>query len=685
MINNLNVLCIIQARMASKRLPKKALVKLNGKPAIIRMIERIEKSKYINKIILATGRSSENDILEKVVKKSTSSYVFRGDDDDVLSRYVEISKTYKADIVVRLTGDCPLTDFDIIDNIIRMHVENEADYTSNILNRTFPDGLDVEVFNLDTLLKANRVSTNSFSREHVTTYMHGLKNNKNNLKNIKKVSYENDIDFSNLRWTLDEEKDLDFMNSIFSNLKDSVGWKEIISFIIANPVLQVQNSMISSNEGAIDNSKKSYNRYKNSNNFFQIASNVIPLASQTFSKSYIQYPKGVAPLFIERAYSGHLVDIDKNHYIDYILGLLPITLGYCDKEVDAAAISQIMKGSIYSLPSKLEANLAEKLVDIIPSAEMVRFGKNGSDATTAAIRLARAYTSRDMVAVAGYHGWHDWYIGSSTRDLGVPKAVKSLTKKFNFNDADSLKYLFKKYPNKFAAVILEPAGLIKTNINFLKEIKKLCKKNKTLLIFDEIISGFRVNIGGAQSEYGVKPDLSCFGKGMANGYPLSALVGPKKIMKLMEEIFFSSTFGGETISLAASIATIDKMKKYNVVEVTRKFGQSLIKELNNICEANNMISFMRISDIDWWPQIIIDNPPIEKFLYISLLRQELLKEGIMVNSTFNLCYAHSKAGVLEDTIIKFKKAILKLKSYLYANNPRKFLEGDLIQTTFKVR
>ena len=316
---------------------------------------------------------------------------------------------------------------------------------------------------------------------------------------------------------------------------------------------------------------------------------------------------------------------------------------------------------------------------------MVRFGKNGSDVTTAAVRLSRAYTKRDLVAVAGYHGWHDWYIGSSTRDIGVPDVVKSLTHKFIFNDADSLKYLFKKYPNKFACVILEPAGLVPTDINFLKTIKKLCKENGTLLIFDEIISGFRINMGGAQLEYGVKPDLSCFGKGIANGYPLSAIVGSKKIMILMEEIFFSSTFGGETISLAASIATIDKMKKYNVVKVTRKFGQSLIKELNNICEANNMNSFMRISDIDWWPQIIIDNPPIENFLYISLLRQELLKEGIMVNSTFNLCYAHSKTGVLEDTIIRFKEAILKLQSYLDTSNPKKFLKGELIQTTFKVR
>ena len=684
MKKNKKVIIIIQARVNSSRLPNKVLLKLNGIPSIIRMINRVKLSNLVDEIWVATGKSKINDKLEHILIDS-SIKVMRGDDLDVLSRYVNIAKNTKANIIARLTGDCPLIDPEIIDKTIKLLIDEKADYASNIIKRTYPDGLDVEVFTSKALFETGKNSPVGFCREHVTTYMHGLYKNKYPRGNFKIASLEHSADFSNLRWTLDEKKDFNFLNTIFSNLSNNVGWQEIISYLIKRPLLQMKNSEIMSNEGAIDKGSSNYHRYKNSNKFFKKAIKYVPLASQTFSKSHIQWPKGAAPLFIERAYGANVVDIDKNHYIDYILGLLPITLGYCDTDVDEAVISQIMKGSIFSLPSKLESQLSEKLVDLIPSAEMVRFGKNGSDVTTAAIRLARAYTERDMIAVAGYHGWHDWYIGSSSRDIGVPSAVKLLTHKFIFNDADSLKSLFKKYPNKFACVILEPAGLVPTDINFLKTIKKLCKENGTLLIFDEIISGFRINMGGAQLEYGVKPDLSCFGKGIANGYPLSAIVGSKKIMILMEEIFFSSTFGGETISLAASIATIDKMKKYNVVKVTRKFGQSLIKELNNICEANSMNSFMRISHIDWWPQIIIDNPPIENFLYISLLRQELLKEGIMVNSTFNLCYAHSKTGVLEDTIIRFKEAILKLQSYLDTSNPKKFLKGELIQTTFKVR
>ena len=684
MKNKLKIIAVLQSRMGSSRLPNKALIKLNGKPAILRMVDRIKEAKTVKEIWLATGKSKINNKLEKIFS-NTKIKVFRGDDDDVLSRFVEISKISKADIIIRLTGDCPLIDPKIIDETVELLINRKADYASNILKRKFPDGLDVEVFTKYTLLETGEFAEAGFSREHVTTYMHGLHKKKYRKGDFKKASLEYTSDFSHLRWTLDEEKDHIFLDKIYKNLPANASWQDIVSFLIKHPLLQLNNNIVAANEGARDLSALNFDKYKISNSYFERSIKTVPLGSQTFSKSYIQWPKGVTPLFIDRAQGAKVIDIDGNHYVDYIMGLLPVVLGYCDEDIDQAAISQIMKGTIFSMPSSLEAELAEKLVEIIPSAEMVRFGKNGSDVTTASIRLARAYTDRDLVAVSGYHGWHDWYISSTSRNIGVPKKVQSLTHKFNFNDADSLHSLFKKFPNKFAAVILEPAGLVKTDISALKRIRELCTANGVVLIFDEIISGFRINMGGAQLEYGVKPDLSCFGKAMANGYPLSAIVGPRKIMKLMEEIFFSSTFGGETISLAASIATIDKMTKHNAVKATRKFGKSLIKELNNICEANNMISFMRISDIDWWPQIIIDNPPIEKFLYLSLLRQELLKEGIMVNSTFNLCYAHSKAGVLEDTIIRFKEAISTLKSYLDASNPKKFLKGELIQTTFKVR
>ena len=422
-----------------------------------------------------------------------------------------------------------------------------------------------------------------------------------------------------------------------------------------------------------------------SNKLYARALKSIPLASQTFSKSAMMFPRGAAPLFIERGDGAYVWDVDGNRYIDYVLGLMPVVLGYRDPDVDAAICKQLEKGITFSLPSKLESELAEKLISLIPSAEMVRFGKNGSDVTSAAIRLARAYTGRDRIAVAGYHGWHDWYIGTSSRDLGVPKAVKKLTKKFNFNDLDSLNRLIKKYPNKFAAVIVEPAGLLPTDINFLKDLKKICERENIILIFDEIISGFRIDIGGAQNFYGVTPDLSCFGKSMSNGYPLSALVGKRKIMKLMEEIFFSATYGGETISLAASIATINKMKKFRTIKKVKQNGKKLIKAISKVIIKNQMEDYISVSNNDWWPKLIINNSIEDQRLFISLLRQEFLKNGLILGSTFNLCYAHSNKTIFESTIHKFDKSLFQVILYMDYKKPTKFLKGNLIQTTFNVR
>jgi glutamate-1-semialdehyde aminotransferase/spore coat polysaccharide biosynthesis protein SpsF (cytidylyltransferase family) len=684
MKNKLKIIAVLQSRMGSSRLPNKALLKLNGKPAISRMVDRIKEAKTVKEIWLATGKSKINNKLENFFS-NTKIKVFRGDDDDVLSRFVEISKIAKADIIIRLTGDCPLIDPKIIDETVELLINRKADYASNILKRKFPDGLDVEVFTKKTLLETGEFAEAGFSREHVTTYMHGLHKNKYRKGVFKKASLEYASDFSHLRWTLDEEKDHIFLDKIYKNLPANASWQDIVSYLIKHPLLQLNNNIVAPNEGARDLSALNFDKYKISNSYFERSIKTVPLGSQTFSKSYIQWPKGVAPLFIDRAQGAKVIDIDGNHYIDYIMGLLPIVLGYCDEDVDQAAISQIMKGTIFSMPSSLETELAEKLVEIIPSAEMVRFGKNGSDATTASIRLARAYTDRDLVAVSGYHGWHDWYISSTSRNLGVPKKVQSLTHKFNFNDADSLHSLFKKFPNKFAAVILEPAGLVKTDVSALKRIRELCTANGVVLIFDEIISGFRINIGGAQKEYGVTPDLSCFGKAMANGYPLSAIVGSKKIMAFMEEIFFSSTFGGENVSLAASLATIKKLEDNKVILKTKNYGDILIKELNNICIKEGVDKYIKISNLNWWPKILISNPPIGEELFVSLLRQEFISAGLLIGSTFNLCFSHRNKGVLELTMKGFRTAIKNIKFFASSKNPSEYLKGDLIQKTFKVR
>tara|TARA_B100000686_G_scaffold104955_1_gene112119 strand:- start:1497 stop:3551 length:2055 start_codon:yes stop_codon:yes gene_type:complete len=684
MKKNKKIIVVIQARVNSSRLPNKVLLKLNGLPAIIRMIERVKLSKLVDEIWVVTGESKVNDKLVNILGSSNIK-VMRGDDLDVLSRYVKVTKKTGANIIVRLTADCPLIDPNIIDMTIKLLIDRKADYASNILKRTYPDGLDVEAFTSDTLIKTVENVDDKFSKEHVTTYMHGLHKNKYKKGNFILASLEHEADFSSLRWTLDEENDLIFLNRVYSTIDPLASWQQILSHLLSNPLIYMQNRIIPTNQNAVDLNSNNYRRYSKSNKLFDRASKTIPLGSQTFSKSYIQWPKGEAPLFIDRAYGAKVVDPDGNHYIDYVLGLLPIILGYCDEDVDREVIDQIQRGTIYSLPSELEMELAEKLVKIIPSAEMVRFGKNGSDATSAAIRLARAYTDRDLVAVAGYHGWHDWYIASSSRNLGVPKSVEALTFKFLFNDLDSLTSLFKKYPNKFAAVILEPTGLVEPDKGFLKSVKNICEKNGTLLIFDEIISGFRINIGGAQKEYGITPDISCFGKAMANGYPLSAIVGSRKIMNLMEEIFFSTTFGGETLSIRASLATINKIQKLNVINKIKSYGTKLIFKLNNIIKKHGLDSNISVSKVNWWPQLVIKDLPINDELFISIMRQELLMSGLLLGSTFNLSLAHTKADILKQTLEKFSDAMKNISLILNSKDPSVYLKGEHIKRTFKVR
>jgi glutamate-1-semialdehyde 2,1-aminomutase/spore coat polysaccharide biosynthesis protein SpsF len=247
------------------------------------------------------------------------------------------------------------------------------------------------------------------------------------------------------------------------------------------------------------------------------------------------------------------------------MALGPIILGHNYPSVTDAVMQQMQDGTTFSLPHPLEVELAEMLVDIIPCAEMVRFAKNGSDATSGAVRLARAYTGRDIIACCGYHGWQDWYIGTTTRNRGVPKVVQELTVPFEYNNIESLKRIFSEHPGQVAAVIMEPFGVEEPRDGFLQEVRDLALHDRALLIFDEIITGFRLALGGAQEYFGITPDLACLGKAMGNGYPIAAVVGPSEIMQLFDEVFFSFTFGGETVSLAAAIATISEMRQKDVI------------------------------------------------------------------------------------------------------------------------
>lgn len=387
-------------------------------------------------------------------------------------------------------------------------------------------------------------------------------------------------------------------------------------------------------------------RYLRSMQLLRRAEAVIPLGSQTFSKSHLQYPAAQSPMFLSHGLGGHVFDVDGNEYIDLVGGLLPLVLGYRDPDVDAAISEQMGRGITFSLATELEIELAELLRACIPSAEMVRFGKNGTDATSAAIRLARAHTGRDHVIACGYHGWQDWYIGATTRNLGVPKAVQELTHLVPYNDLDSVRNALHAHSGEVAALIMEPMNTVPPVPGYLHELKELVHQHGALLIYDEIITGFRFHIGGAQRHFGVTPDLSAFGKAMGNGMPISAVVGRAEIMRLMEEIFYSGTFAGETLSLAAAVAVIRKMQEQDVIGRLWQLGDMLASQFEQITEDVGLQDVVALAGLPPWKILVFsDHPAARKEAVRTLFLREMMQRGILVNASHNVCFAHDEQDV----------------------------------------
>lgn len=419
--------------------------------------------------------------------------------------------------------------------------------------------------------------------------------------------------------------------------------------------------------------------------FLSRAESVIPLGSQTFSKSRTQYPYGVSPFFITRAAGSHVWDLDGNEYVDFVNSLASVTLGYQDPDVTQAVRDQLELGVIFSLPHPLETEVAEMICEMVPCAEMVRFGKNGSDATSGAIRLARAYTGRDHVAVCGYHGWQDWYIGSTARNRGVPKSTQNLTHSFSYNDAGSLRALLENQRGAYAAVILEPMNVAEPAPGFLSEVKALAAEHGALLVFDETITGFRYSLGGAQELFGVTPDLATFGKGLANGYPLAAIAGRRDVMKLMEEIFFSFTFGGETLSLAAAKATLAKLRSQPVLQTIRDRGVAVMEGTRRIIETDKLHDIFSVSGHPSWSFLgLRDSRGYLAFEIKTLLMQELHQRGILSVGTHNMSYAHSAADVAL-LLSAYAEILPFIGKVLDAKNLAKALRCAPLVPLFKVR
>jgi len=624
----MSVVAIVIARMGSARLPGKVMMDLAGQPVLRWVIGAALHAPGVDEVIIATTTEPRDDVIEAWCDKN-DVLVYRGPEDDVLARVVGAVATYKsARAVVRLTADCPFLDSQVIGAVVRLWKTAGCAYASNIEPRTWPDGLDVECFSVEAMWAADAEAARPIDRECVTTWI---------ARNRSRFPAENltcPFNLGHERWVLDTEDDLAFCREVVRHIgkKKPASYLDILRLLDERPHLRAYNAHHPVNERyheAVANEPIIERTHTRSQAQFERAHQVIPLASQTFSKSHIQFGRE-APLFVSHGQGGLVWDTDGNEYVDMVSALLPNVLGYRDCDVDAAIRRQLCSGISFSLATELEAQLAETLCRLIPCAEMVRFAKNGTDVTTAAVRLARAYTGRDKVIICGgYHGWADWTVAGTDRDLGVPNKVARLTDRVPFGT--SLDFL-----HDIAAVVVEPEH----DPRYLQYLRERCSRDGAVLIFDEVLTGFRFDLGGAQKLHGVTPDLACFGKAMANGMPLSALVGRADIMRKLEPpnpcAFFSGTFGGEALSLAAAIATIDKLERENVIEKLWHCGRALRQDAERLRDdqgLGNLITFT-------------GEPPLTRLKFrdqtiADTFRRAMIASGTLIIASNNVCWAHT--------------------------------------------
>ena len=416
-----------------------------------------------------------------------------------------------------------------------------------------------------------------------------------------------------------------------------------------------------------------------SDEYYARALHLIPAVTQTLAKGPGQYIRGVAPKYLKRGKGSHVWDVDGNEFLDYNMGIGPLSLGYCYEPVDRAIREQLSEGITFSQMHPLEVEVAELIHDVIPNAEGVRYSKTGCDVTTAAVRLARAYTGRSKVLCCGYHGWHDWYIGVTDRNKGIPQQVQDLTFTFNYNDIQSV---VDSIDGDTACVILEPVVFEAPKDNFLHRLKEVCTRNGTLLIFDEMWTGFRLALGGAQEYFGVQADLMCYSKAIANGMPLSVLAGRRDVMSLCDrDVFFFTTFGGEALSLSAARATIQELRDKRVPEYLVRQGKKIKDGYNTIARELGM-AYTSCDGFDCRTIVTFDASAGNPLELKSFMQQELIRRGILWGGFHNMSYSHSDQDI-EYTLSAYREVLPILHEAVSNGSVRSSLKGEPVEPVFR--
>lgn len=443
--------------------------------------------------------------------------------------------------------------------------------------------------------------------------------------------------------------------------------------------------------------KKKCMKFTNSDQYRKKIHQLIPGGAHTYSKGDDQFPK-LSPAAISHGKGAWVWDIDDNKFLDCSMGLTSVTLGHAFEPVITRVKEELDRGVNFQRPSYIEMEMAEKFLSLVPAHDMIKFAKNGSIVTTAAVKLARAFTRRKLVAFPGDHPFYsydDWFIGKTACNIGVPEEFSALSVTFKSGDLKSLEQLFVKYPNQIACVITEPEKNFdrENGINpeeYIKKAIELTHKNGALFILDEMITGFKIDMPGAMKKYGLEPDMATWGKATANGFSFCALTGKREVMQLggidkpgQEKIFLiSTTHGGETHGIAAGLATIKFYKENNVVRKNNETGKKIIAKCMEIITNKDLQPFIAISDTTWMPAFSFKNKEGNPDAGMrTLFMQEMISHGVLFQGIFVPCYSHNDMEV-EFFCDAFEKACTIYKKAL-AEGFEKYLFGEPAKAVFR--
>lgn len=672
----MKTVAIVQARMGSTRLPNKVMKHIVGVPMIELLLVRLSNASEVDQIVVATSRDPSNQALvDHVIKLGYACE--QGSEQDVLERYLEVARVHAADIIVRITGDCPLVDPVMVDEMVSQFKAVSPDYLSNTAPATYPDGLDVEVFTRLALERAASETDDAFDHEHVTPYLRkgGL---------FRNHAMQHSEDLSTLRWTVDEIEDLRVISRVFEHFAPDIhfSWLQVLDLQRREPRLFESNQKLTRNEGAtMGTGQKLWKRAKN----------VIPGGNMLLSKRSEMFLPEQWPSYFSKAKGCKVWDLDGNEFTDMcIMGIGTNILGYGHPEVDEAVRKTIDSGNMSTFNCPEEVYLAEKLIEMHPWADMVRFARSGGEANAIAIRIARAATGKDKVAVCGYHGWHDWYLSANLGDgenlaghllpgldpKGVPANLKGTVFPFNYNNFAELE----------ALVLQHDIGVIKMEVvrnmgpedNFLHKVRKLATERGIVLIFDECTSGFRQTFGGLHKQYGVEPDMAMFGKALGNGYAMTATIGRREVMEAAQSTFISSTFWTERIGPTAALKTLEVMEQLKSWECITKTGLDIRENWQKLADKHGLA-------IDHWGLPALTGFSFSSpnaLAYKTLITQEMLGKGYLASNAVYVCTEHTPQ-VVDAYFAELDPVFALIRECEDGRSVDKLLKGPICHSGFK--